>query len=42
MRTNPNSGAIDTGTKEEKLLTFRRLPVDRDLQQESLASTANP
>ena len=28
--------------KGQKLLTFRRLTVGRDLQQETLTSTANP
>jgi len=40
MRTSPNAAA--TVTEEEKLLTFGRHPVGRDLQQDPLASTANP
>jgi len=40
-RTNPNA-VIDTEMKEEKLLTSGRPQVGRDLQQNTLASTANP
>ena len=40
IRTRPNAAA--TVTEEEKLLTFGRHPVGRDLQQDPLASTANP
>jgi len=40
MRTN--TGAINTETKEEKLLTFERPQVDRKLQQGTLVSTVNP
>ena len=42
MRTSPNAAAVDTETKEEKLLTFGRILVGRDLQQDTLISTANP
>jgi len=31
MRTSPNAAAVDTETKEEKLLTFGRPPVGREL-----------
>jgi len=41
-RINPSAAAIDTKTKEKKLLTFRRPHIDRDLQQDILTSTANP
>jgi len=40
-RTSPNAAAVDTKKKEKKLLTFRRLPVDNNLQQNVLTSTAN-
>jgi len=42
MRTSPNAPAVDTETKEEKLLTFRRPQVGSDLQGDPFASTANP
>ena len=42
MRTSPNAAAVDAETKEEKLLTFGRPPVGKDLQQDTLTFTANP
>lgn len=43
MKTRPNTTAVDTETKEKKnLLTFRTPLVDRDFQQDTLTSTANP
>jgi len=42
VRASPNSTAMHTETKEKNLLTLGRLQVCRDLQQETLASTANP
>ena len=42
MRTSPNAAAIDTETKEEKLLTSGRPHISRDLQQDTLTFTANP
>jgi len=41
-RINPSAAAIETKTKEKKLLTFRRPHIDRNLQQDILTSTANP
>ena len=41
MSTSTNAAATDTKTKEEKLLTFGRPQVDRNLQQDTFASTAN-
>jgi len=38
MRTSTNAAATDTKTKEEKLLTFGRPQVGRDLQQNALTS----
>jgi len=32
MRTSPNAAAVDTETKEKRLLTFGRPPVCRELQ----------
>jgi len=40
MRTSPNAAAVDAATKE-KLLTLGRPPVGRDLQQDTLFSTAS-
>jgi len=42
MRTSPNAAAVDAKTKEEKLLTSERSQVGKDLQRDTLASTANP
>jgi len=42
MQTSPNTAAIGVEAKEEKLPTFRRPQVSKDLQQDTLASTANP
>ena len=42
MRTSPSAAAVDTETKEEKLFTFKRHPVGRDLQKDTLTSTASP
>ena len=39
---SPNAAAKDTEKKGEKLLTLGRPQVGRDLQQDTLASTANP
>jgi len=39
---SPNEAAVDTETKKKKLLTFRRSQVGRELQQDTLVSTANP
>jgi len=41
-RTSLNAAAMDTKTKEEKQFTFGMPPASRDLQQDILASTANP
>ena len=41
-RTNPYTTAMDTEIKEEKVLTFGRPQVGRDLQQDTPTSTANP
>jgi len=42
MRTSTNAAAANTETKEEKPLTLRRPQVGRDLQQNTLTSTASP
>jgi len=42
MRKSQNATAVDIETKGEKLLTFGRLPVGRNGQQDILAATANP
>jgi len=45
MRTRPNTADVDTETNEEiknKKLTFRRPHGHRDVQQNTLTSTANP
>lgn len=42
MRTSPNAEAVDTETKKEKALTFRRPPINREVQRNTCASTANP
>lgn len=42
MRTSPSAALMDTETKEEDLLTLRRPQVVKDLQQDTLVSTANP
>lgn len=42
MRTSPHATDIDTETKEQSSLNFGRPQVGRDLQQDTLASTANP
>jgi len=39
---SPNAAAKDTEKKGEKLLTFRRPQVHKDLQQNPLVFTANP
>jgi len=41
-RTSPNAAAVDTETNEEKLLTFSRPLVGKDLQQDTLTTSANP
>lgn len=40
-RIRQNAAAKDTKTKEEKLLTFGRLQVGRNLHKEILTSSAN-
>jgi len=42
MRTTPNAATVVAEMKEKKLLTFVRPPVERNLQQDTLPSTANP
>jgi len=42
MRTSPNTAALDAETKEEKLLTFEKPWVSRDIQQDTCASSAKP
>ena len=43
MRISPNAAAADTEIKGKKsLLTLGKFLVDRDLQQDPLASTSNP
>ena len=37
-----NAAAVQAETKEKKLLTLGRPQVGRDLQQDTLTSTANP
>jgi len=41
MKTSPNAAAVDPKTKEEKRLTFRKPEIGRNLEQDTLPSTAN-
>lgn len=41
IRTSPNTAATGKERKEENLLTFGKPQVGRDLQHNTLASTAN-
>ena len=41
MKTSPNAAAVDAKTKEEKRLTFRKPEIGRNLEQDTLTSTAN-
>jgi len=42
MRTSPNVATVGTETKEEKLHTFGRPQVGRDIQQDTLTSIVIP
>jgi len=42
MRTSPNAAAMDTESKEEKLLTFTGPQLGRELQQDTHTFTTNP
>ena len=42
IRTSLNAAAVDAETKEENLLTFRRPQAGRDLQRDTVTSTATP
>ena len=42
MRINPNAAAMDAETKEEKLLTFGKSQVGRDLHQDTLYLHCQP
>jgi len=42
IKTSTNAPAMGTKTKEDKLLTLRRPQIYRNLQEDTLASTANP
>ena len=39
---SPNTAAVDVETKEKNMLTLGRPQIGRDLQQNALASIANP
>lgn len=41
MKTSPSTAGIDKKKKEEKLPTFGRPQVDRDLHQDTLTFTTN-
>ena len=41
IRTNPNTTAVDAEIKKEKLLTFGRPQIHRNLQRDALTSTAS-
>lgn len=41
VRTSPNAALVDTEMKEEKLLSFGRPPVGKDLKKYTLSSAAN-
>jgi len=42
VRISSSAADMDAETKEKNLLTLGRPQVGRDLQQDTLASTANP
>ena len=42
MRTRLNAAAVEKETKEEKLLTFGRPQIHRNLKQNTFVSTAKP
>lgn len=42
FRTSPNATAVDARAKEKKLFTSGRPHVGRDLQRDTLDSSANP
>ena len=39
---SPNAATVDTETKEKKLFTLKKPQIDRNLQWDTLISTANP
>jgi len=42
IRISPSAAAMNTETKEKRQFTLRRLQAHRDLQRDTLTSTANP